>query len=316
MADDRDGARSGDDTQQFDPFADDADEAPAPNGAGDEAAAASPAGDETAPMAAPRPAAPDDTAPMAAADETAPMAAADETAPMAAAADETGPMAAVDETAPMAAASGDETRAMPAADETAPIATGGGAWSGRAGVPPPDATVIRGPVPPEWEPAPDDERRWWMPILVGIIALLLLGVLAVGIWLIMRANDSDSSEDAPVPSPTVVATTAVAPTTAAPPTSAPATVTSGPVSIEVPQVVGLTQAEAQARLDAAGLPYQLEFRPSDRPAGTVIDTDPAGGATVPEGTQVVLVIAESVRTSAPPTTTASTPAAAGTSPTS
>jgi beta-lactam-binding protein with PASTA domain len=47
----------------------------------------------------------------------------------------------------------------------------------------------------------------------------------------------------------------------------------------------------------------------------VIDTDPAGGMTVPEGTQVVLVIAESAPTSAPPTS-APTSDAAGPSPTS
>jgi beta-lactam-binding protein with PASTA domain len=140
-------------------------------------------------------------------------------------------------------------------------------------------------------------------------------VLVVGIWLIMRANDSGTGDETPTPTASVVPTTAVAPTTAAPPTSAPATATSGPVSIEVPRVVGLTQADAQARLDAAGLPYRLEFRPSDRPAGTVIDTDPAGGMTVPEGTQVILVIAESAPTSAPPTS-APTSEAAGPSPTS
>jgi hypothetical protein len=280
MADDRDGARSDDETQQFDPFADDVDEPPGPDGAD------AGSGDEEI--------GPDVTAPLPASDETAPMSA-----------------VAPDETAPMAAANADETAPMAAADETAPIP----AWSGRAGVPPADATAVRGPVPPDWEPAPDDERRWWMPILLGIIALLLLGVLVVGIWLIMRANDSGTGNETPAPTASVVPTTAVAPTTAAPPTSAPATATSGPVSIEVPRVVGLTQADAQARLDAAGLPYRLEFRPSDRPAGTVIDTDPAGGMTVPEGTQVILVIAESAPTSAPPTS-APTSEAAGPSPTS
>ncbi|MEH1124658.1 PASTA domain-containing protein [Micromonospora sp. CPCC 206061] len=284
MADDRDEARSGDETEQFDPFADDVDEPPGPGGADTEAA------DERT--------GPDATAPLPAPDETAPMSA-----------------VAPDETAPMAAAKSDETAPMAAVDETAPIPTAGGAWSGRAGVPPPDATAIRGPVPPDWEPVPEDERRWWMPILLGIIALLLLGMLIVGVWLIMRADDSGAGDETPAPTASVVPTTAAAPTTAAPATSAPATATSGPVSIEVPQVVGLTQADAQAQLDAAGLPYRLEFRPSDRPAGTVIDTDPAGGRTVPEGTQVVLVIAESAPTSAPPTS-APTSEAARPSPTS
>lgn len=325
MADDRDGARSADETQQFDPFADDVDEPEAPGG--NDKPATRPATDEPATADEPAPA--DETALMDAAGSEA-SAPGDETVAMPAAAggsderepasDETAPMAAARdsgrgaETAPMAAVSPDETAPMVAADETAPIPAGAGGWSGRAGVPPPDATAIRGPVPSDWEPVPGDERRWWMPILLGFIALLLLGVLVVGIWLIMRASDSGTGGETPAPSPSAVPTTAAAPTTPAP-TSAPATTTSGPVSVEVPNVVGLTQADAQAQLDAAGLPYRLEFRQSDRPTGTVIDTDPAGGMTVPEGTQIVLVIAEPAPTSASPTA-AATSSAAEPSPTS
>lgn len=272
MSDDRDerrdpprpdGARrAGDDTQEFDPFADD--EADGPG--------------TTTPL--PSPAA-DDTAALPAADETAHLPAAD------------------------------ETQQLPQDDRTAPLA-GGAAWSGRAGVPPPDATAIRGPVPREWEPAPDsDDRRWWMPIVLGIIALLLIGLLVTGVWLIMRSN-SDTTPAESTQSPSTVPTTA-APTTAAPTTSSPAPQTTAPVSVEVPPLAGLTLPEARQRLDALGLTYRLEFRESDDPPGTVIESDPAAGASVPEGTQIVLTIAEARPTTAPPITP--TTAAADPSPT-
>lgn len=215
------------------------------------------------------------------------------------AADETARLPAADETAPMPLADG--TGILPSAAQTTQLPATPGSWSGRAGVPPPEAATVRGATPPEWEPIDEgDGKRWWMPIVVGIIALLLAGGLIAGIWLIVRADDSDPA--APTPAPTTAAPTTAQPTSAAPTTSPPAPTTTAPVSVEVPPLVGLSEQAAAARLDARGLTYRLEFRPSSEPAGTVIETDPAAGATVPEGTQIVLVIAEAAPTSAPPTT--------------
>lgn len=272
-----DETRAGDATQEFDPFAED--------DAEDERSAA--------------PTAPGTTAPLPASDQTAPMPRADETAPLAAAPDETKPIPVADET--RAGQAGD-------ADRTAPLAGGAGVWSGRAGVPPPRSTTIRGSVPQDWEPAPDgDERRWWMPIVVGFVAVLLLGTLVVGIWLIMRAND-DATPAGATPSQTAAPPTTAAPTTAAAPTtSAPAPTTTAPASVEVPRLVGLTEAEARERLGEEGLSYRVEFRESEEAPGTVIETDPAQGMSVPEGTQIVLVIARPAPTTAPPTSP-STPA--------
>src|SRR5512145_2396059 len=73
---------------------------------------------------------------------------------------------------------GDETAVVPAPGEGEPtvVLPPSAGWSGRAGVPP------ARPAPPsatqEWERSPDlDGGRWWMPILIGVVGLLLLGIL-------------------------------------------------------------------------------------------------------------------------------------------
>ena len=48
-------------------------------------------------------------------------------------------------------------------------------------------------------------RQWWMPILVGIVALILLALLGWGIWLIIGAQDRNT------PATTPAVTTPVAP---------------------------------------------------------------------------------------------------------
>jgi hypothetical protein len=265
MADDRDpdgsGPEESDQTREFDPFADDK-EASAPD------------------------ADPDRTAQQPAADD-------DRTPPSGG---ETAPMPAADETRQMPPA--DETRQMPAADETAPVPA---AWSGRAGVPPPDATPARGPAPAEWPPPEDGGGRWWMPIVLGIVALLLLGGLIAGIWLIYNANKVET-DPATTPSPTLAPTSAPA-TTAAPTTSPPAPPTTAPAGVPVPRLVGLTDEQARDELDRLGLSYRLVYRPAEEAPGTVIETDPAEGATVPEGTEVTLVIASPLTPTGPPPTT-------------
>jgi hypothetical protein len=261
MADDRGPTPGGpgtpgepDETREFDPFADDDDDA---KGSA-EAPAAS--GGDTDP---------------------------DRTAQMPAAGDETRQVPAAD-----------ETRRMPAADETAPVPTQPAAWSGRAGVPPPEATAVREPAPTELAPPEDGGGRWWMPIVVGIVALLLLAGLITGIWLIYNAN---KVEPTPTPSPTLAPTSA--PATSAAPTTSPATPpTTAPAGVPVPPLVGLTDQQARDVLDRLGLSYRLVYRPAVEPPNTVIETDPAEGEIVPEGAEVTLVIASPLTPTGPPTT--------------
>jgi len=195
----------------------------------------------------------------------------------------------------------DQTRRLGAADQTRSLPVTPGAWSGRAGVPPRTMREVRETGPVAWETSADqDGRRWWMPILIGIIALLLLGILAFGIWLILKSQENEPGP--PSPSPSVSSTTPSASPTPAPTTSQPTPSATAPAKVTVPTLVGLPEQEARAKLDELGLPYRLQFRESDQPPGTVIATDPKARAEVDPDTVVTLVIAQSPP--APPPTSA------------
>ena len=61
--------------------------------------------------------------------------------------------------------------------------------------------------------------------------------------------------------------------------------------VAVPDLVGLTQAAAQAELSRVGLPAgQVVQAPSQRPQGEVIATNPVGGTSVAHDTVVVLTV--------------------------
>jgi len=69
-------------------------------------------------------------------------------------------------------------------------------------------------------------------------------------------------------------------------------VSSGPPRISVPDVVGLTQSSAEARLESEGLSAQVETRPSDQPEDEVISQDPGSGTSVQSGARVTIVVSE------------------------
>jgi hypothetical protein len=224
-----------------------------------------------------------------------------------------GPRTGDDRTRPMPSANGDDatvvtpggqrpdgTSVLPAARDWTEQDR---AWAGRAAVRPKHPDEY-GTAVGDWEavPPPEEPRgRWWMPILVGILALLVLGLLGWGIYLIVQNSDDGAETPAPAPSVTAPATTE--PTTTAPttrPTTEPTTTapTTQPTAtaVTVPALIGLSQQEAQQALDRRGLNYRLIFRASDAPAGTVIDSDPAEGQEVPPDTRVALVIAAEAAT--------------------
>src|SRR5689334_14319261 len=147
-----------------------------------------------------------------------------------------------DETRPMRAVDDDATRVQPNQPSgrprsgdtpTEPLSPAGGwdpdprggeeLWTGRATVRPPGPETSRYSDTTEWTPGPPGEEppgRWWMPIVIGIVALLLLGVLAYGIYLI--AQNSGAGTDAPAPTPAQTrTTTATTPSTTEPTTEAP-----------------------------------------------------------------------------------------------
>ncbi|WP_236648779.1 hypothetical protein [Micromonospora sicca] len=115
---------------------------------------------------------------------------------------------------------GDRTARQQPADRTAPLPV---AWSGRAGVPPPRPVGYQ-EAGTEWYTEEQAGRRWWMPILLGILALLLIALIGVGVWLALRAADR-GPEPSPslTPGPTTAPATTAAPTSAAPTTQPPTT---------------------------------------------------------------------------------------------
>ncbi|MCW3842426.1 PASTA domain-containing protein [Micromonospora yasonensis] len=222
---------------------------------------------------------------------------ADATRPMPAAGDAAG-REPQDATRPMPRAGGGANAHREPVDATAPLPPTPPAWSGRAGVP----TRLAAYQEPgaEWYAEEQAARRWWMPILLGILALLLIALIGVGVWLALRAAERNPG---PAPLPTPVPTTASA--TSAAPSSSPPTTSASPTSAEVPMppLVGLPESAARVILDRLGVDYRVRTRASDRPAGTVIETDPAAGELIADGQRVTLVVAQ--RTA--PTTGAGTP---------
>lgn len=68
-------------------------------------------------------------------------------------------------------------------------------------------------------------------------------------------------------------------------------ISTGPDSVAVPDVAGMTEAEAQSALEAAGLKVAANREDEDNPnfeKGEVTKTDPAAGETIPSDTEVTL----------------------------
>ncbi|HEV8565999.1 MAG TPA: PASTA domain-containing protein [Actinoplanes sp.] len=179
-------------------------------------------------------------------------------------------------------------------------------WAGRAEVRPPRPGVDSDYPDSDWAAVPSSEPRgkWWMPILIGIVALILVALLGWGIWLIIRAQDKNDGTPAPVPTTSAAPPPTTQPTTQATteaPTTRPTTTEPTQTAVTVPALRGLSQQEAQQALSRRGLAARLRFVPSTKaPPGTVIDSDPPEGQEVPPDTTVTLIIA------AAPTPTAST----------
>ncbi|MEV6811477.1 PASTA domain-containing protein [Micromonospora sp. NPDC051296] len=214
----------------------------------------------------------------------------DETAPLGRTPDETAPLGRTpDETAPL----GRTTEESPAATAPSPPAqrSGPAAWSGRAEVPSVRPGADRELSGNEWYADEQAGRPWWLPILWGIVVLLLVALLGVGLWLARQALDEGgSAPQSPLPTTSAPPTTASAsPTTRSP--SPPPTTSPAPAQLPVPPLVGLSEAAARAMLDQLDLGYQVRYRPSDQPAGTVIATDPETGQLVQAGDEVTLVVA-------------------------
>jgi beta-lactam-binding protein with PASTA domain/predicted Ser/Thr protein kinase len=90
----------------------------------------------------------------------------------------------------------------------------------------------------------------------------------------------------------------------------------GTGQVEVPNVVGMTQSEAQNVLSGVGLQSESSFRQTDAaPEGTVVEQDPKTGTALDSGSTVKIVVAQAPAPTVTATTVTPTPTATTTSPT-
>ncbi|MDQ4024268.1 MAG: PASTA domain-containing protein, partial [Actinomycetota bacterium] len=69
-------------------------------------------------------------------------------------------------------------------------------------------------------------------------------------------------------------------------------VSSGPEAVLAPSVIGQTQADAEAEIEAAGLTVSVLTAPDDAPAGEVIAQDPEAGTPMEPGDTVTITVSE------------------------
>lgn len=163
-------------------------------------------------------------------------------------------------------------------------------WEGRAAVPTP-------PRVEEYpEPGYEPPRSIAIPVLITVVVMLLVGVLAVGVWLILTNRRGD-----PTPFDTASATPPA--TTTSVPTTAPPTTT--PAGIAIPPVVDEDYDGAAAILEALGLEPAMLQEFNEAEPGTVLGTDPPEGTLVAPGTIVTIIVSKGPEP--PPTTEPATP---------
>jgi serine/threonine-protein kinase len=229
--------------------------------------------------------------------------------------------AAVGGAAGLAAVGGEATRVQGVAPTTAIPAGGGG-----GGV----------------QETEEEPRRWWLiPLIIALVALLGVGLFflgrSLGWW--------DSAKTLTVPAdvvgkPVAVATTELHSlgfsnvtsqqqtssvpagnviTTQPPPGSKLKSnkqlvlvVSSGPVQVAVPDVVGQSQAAATTALQNAGFVVNATTATSNTvPAGVVISTNPPAGTQRAKGSAVQLVVSSGKQQVQIPSLIGQTPSAAG-----
>jgi beta-lactam-binding protein with PASTA domain/predicted Ser/Thr protein kinase len=114
----------------------------------------------------------------------------------------------------------------------------------------PEGTAVMTQVPPEEE---ERRRKVWPAVL---LALLVLGLVAVAAFLLVRTLLEPQAQP-----------------------------------VDVPNVVGLQEDEAVRRLEQRNLEVRVEEEANaDVPRGEVFDQDPSAGQTVEEGSEVTITV--------------------------
>ena len=126
-----------------------------------------------------------------------------------------------------------------------------------------------------------------VPDVVGE-TLETAGALLAGVGL---APDVSYAYSLTVPEGTVISSDPAGGTEVQPGTTVALVVSQGPPPAVVPDVRNFTQVNAVSAIEDLNLVAVVEFANSITvPAGLVISTDPAGGAVVPEGTTVTILV--------------------------
>jgi beta-lactam-binding protein with PASTA domain/predicted Ser/Thr protein kinase len=188
----------------------------------------------------------------------------------------------------------------------------------RAGSPPPAALML-----PADEPPPEDidaqaaaSRRRWLWVLAG---LALLAAAAIAVVLLLPSSSKtvtvpnvvgqsevaasaslrsqgltaviSQTSNATVPSGTVISATPPPGSAVAKGARVTLAVSTGPGSSALPNVAGLSVAQALARLKAAGFKPTTETQPSATVAsGRAISTDPPAGTELKAGRPVTVIV--------------------------
>ncbi|KRF11146.1 PASTA domain-containing protein [Paenibacillus sp. Soil787] len=123
----------------------------------------------------------------------------------------------------------------------------------------------------------------------GIGAIAILVVVLVTVWALWPSSKTKSVVVVPIPTATPVA-----------PTNTPAPSTTKPLGdsnnqteeVAIPNLVGLSQADAEAQALAAGLHYNFLIEANDKPKGTVIKQDPKSGTKGLQGDNVTFWVSK------------------------
>jgi hypothetical protein len=170
----------------------------------------------------------------------------------------------------------------------------------------------------DWdEREPRERRRLLAPILITLVVLVLLGILAFGVWLVLHSQTVGRNTGT-VATPTDTGTTATAqpstqPAPTLPPTLPPTTAAPPPVpaSVGIPDVSGSDYAGALFILRQRGFQTRRADQSSTTvPAGAVIGTDPPAGTVLPPSSTVTIIVSSGSPTT-PPGTQTQTPTPTG-----
>jgi beta-lactam-binding protein with PASTA domain len=143
--------------------------------------------------------------------------------------------------------------------------------------------------------APPKRSLLWLWILLAVLALLLLG----GLWYVNQQPDGVNGlwffGVSSAPTSTVEATVTVEETAPAEPAVTTA---------KVPDVVGMSQKDAEAALEDAGFTaLATKVTTNDTPAGDVVAQVPAADTELTKGSQVALQVAQAAEPPKPTTVT-------------